>query len=133
MDAEVAKTLGELERKLEELERTLGSIGREEHSYSAVPAPAGTPAAGLGAAIEPAEPEPPRAASRIVDETIESARPPWPGAPSPLPRAPLPLAGADAPAPRGAPQAPAQPPAAVQPPSAAELLRFRDRLEQAAR
>ena len=77
----------------------------------------------------------PRAAagsSRIVDETIERG-------PSRARRAPPPTApGAAAPAqpPADRPTAAAgaaDPPAAPQPPSPAELLRFRDRLERAAR
>jgi 2-aminoadipate transaminase len=97
MDPDLAKTLGELERKLSELERTLHTIGHAED-----PAPAAAPV-----------PVPAAAVSRIVDETLEPvAPPPAPGL-AQGPRAP-------------------QPPRAPGPPSAAELLRFRDRLERAA-
>lgn len=120
MDAEVAKTLGELERKLSELERTLGEIGRtEELQHEREPVQ--TPSWG-----------------RIVDETIETAAPPR--APAPPPQAPPPLTPQVPPLPQPAPppRAP-QPPhsgqrlAAPERPATAELLRFRDRLERAAR
>jgi DNA-binding transcriptional MocR family regulator len=113
MDAEVARTLSELERKLSELERTLGEIGRtEEPQHEQVPVQ-------------------PLSWGRIVDETLETAAPPR--APAPEPQAPPPL-----PQPAPSPRAP-QPPrpgqrlAASERPSTAELLRFRDRLERAAR
>ncbi len=132
MDQEVARTLGELERKLRELERTL-------HAMSA------------------AEPPPPGGGwSRIVDETIERSQAPAAapgvtparvrspaGAPWP-PRAPLPPDSA--PPAAHAPSAAGGPPERVpaeygrqqrgrspQAPGAAELLRFRERLEHAAR
>jgi DNA-binding transcriptional MocR family regulator len=74
MDQEVARSLGELERKLEELERTLRTIS--------------------GAAVPPAGPPAPAHASwgRIVDETVEpEARTvePEPHTPAP-PRPPAP-------------------------------------------
>jgi DNA-binding transcriptional MocR family regulator len=165
MDEEVAKTLSELERKLVELERTLGAIGRPTPAVA--DAPIGAPAAPPETALR----------SRIVDETIEAARaapsayagePPagaapaaaqpwgaasqWQAAPpgddpqppfAPAPRAAQPQRVPEPPAappPTGAWQSPAAEPArsavaagAGEPPSAAELLRFRDRLEQAAR
>ena len=118
MDRDLAQTLGELERKLLELERTLNAMNGEQEPVGAAepetigdaspppsapvpqPAPAASPSSGW---------------SRIVDETVESAQPaaraPWPPRAAQPPRAPL----------------------APQPPSAAELLRFRDRLERAAR
>jgi len=107
MEADVARTLGELERKLGELERTLKTL-TETDGGQAPPVPP-----------QPQPQPPPPATSRIVDETIEppqarqpSARAPQPPPPhSPPPRAPL--------APRRT--------------GAAELLRFRERLEQAAR
>jgi 2-aminoadipate transaminase len=128
VDQDVAKTLGELERKLLELERTLSTIGHEEQ-------PSETP-------IAP-EPPSPRSFSRLVDESVErdeeaqwsapaagaarASAPPEPGpatAPSYTP------AQAQAP-----PYTPALAPSAdsAPPPSAAELLRFRDRLERSAR
>jgi DNA-binding transcriptional MocR family regulator len=111
MDAEVAKTLGELERKLSELERTLGEIGRTQEPQQE---PVQTPSW-----------------DRIVDETLETAAPPQALAPPPQAPPPLPQ---PAPSPRAPqPPRPGQRPAAPERPSAAELLRFRDRLERAAR
>ncbi|HEV3035968.1 MAG TPA: PLP-dependent aminotransferase family protein [Solirubrobacteraceae bacterium] len=122
MDQEVAQTLGELERKLHELERTL-------HAMSA-----GEPLA----EEPPPESQPTPRWSRIVDETIEHSQPPAPAhsqPPAPASERSQPPAGAPwqprAPLPPPAPQP--QPPPSPQPPSAAELLRFRDRLERAAR
>jgi len=117
MDAEVAKTLGELERKLSELERTLGEIG---HGGEAPPER--DQGQEQDQRHERPSPQPslqPSGWGRIVDETLES----------PPPRAPQP--------PRVNPFKPTvraqePPPRAPVPPSAAELLRFRDRLEQAA-
>ncbi|HEV3046289.1 MAG TPA: PLP-dependent aminotransferase family protein [Solirubrobacteraceae bacterium] len=129
MDQQVARALGELERKLEELERTLHAIGAGE----------------TGTEEEPAS----HGAGRIVDETVErtppAGRPPGPppGAPasppppseapaSPPPPQPRPAIVASPSlraAPPRAPQTPRQAPAA----SPAELLRFRDRIERAAR
>jgi 2-aminoadipate transaminase len=95
MDPEVSRTLGELERKILELERTLNAIG-------------GLGVSGVGAASAADR-------SRIVDEKVEreQASSPTP----PPPRASPPLASP-----------PASPPARPE-----ELLRFRDRLERAAR
>ncbi|HTA12464.1 MAG TPA: PLP-dependent aminotransferase family protein [Solirubrobacteraceae bacterium] len=83
MDQEVARSLGELERKLEELERTLRTISGAD----APPAPTG-PAAPAQASW-----------GRIVDETVEppvrATTLPRPGAPAPAPpppRAPRPPA-----------------------------------------
>jgi DNA-binding transcriptional MocR family regulator len=101
MDRDLANTLGELERKLSELERTLHTIGQAGEPAPVAAAPAPTAAA---------------TASRIVDETLEPVQPPAP-VHAPPPPTPQP------------PRAPT-PPRAPQPPSAAELLRFRDRLEQ---
>jgi DNA-binding transcriptional MocR family regulator len=113
MDAEVARTLSELERKLSELERTLGEIGRTEDPQ------------------QEQVPVQPPSWGRIVDETLETAAPPR--APAPAPQAPLPLAQ-PAPSPRAPqPPRPGQRFAASERPSTAELLRFRDRLERAAR
>ncbi len=139
MDQDVAKTLGELERKLLELERTLATIGHEEQPEAS--------------AISSESPRAP-SWSRLVDETIERDEP----ARSSVSNAPR---AAHAPAPTGQgpdqgraagpPSLPtpeqaairtaisgyAPPPASTsgvtQPPSAAELLRFRDRLERTAR
>ncbi len=116
----MAASLAELERKLDALERTL---------------------AGLSSAVPPA-------ATRIVDESVEGGA----GAitiPAAAPAAspPPPTASAPAPAPLAAPPPPAAPPpshapspappepasSATSAPSAAELLRFRERLEATAR
>jgi 2-aminoadipate transaminase len=125
MDQEVARTLSELERKLLELEQTLNAINAgqapapvvvespRDASLPLSPAPPTRPASA------PAQPPPISSWSRIVDETIEQR----------LPQAPPP---ASASGPRAPPPAP-WPPRAPQPPSPAELLRFRDRLERAAR
>jgi 2-aminoadipate transaminase len=160
VEEEVAKTLGELERKLGELESTLAAIGRGEAPQpDPVPAP-------LPTSISPS-PGP----SRLVDETIENARPapppaagngplgagtPTPPSPSRVPSSystPPPYASGmphSAPVPQQAtPPRPLQPPAARAggaaarpsnatggqslPPSASELLHFRERLEQTTR
>jgi 2-aminoadipate transaminase len=107
MDQEVARTLGELERKLLELERTL-------HAMSGEGEPTTATAVSRSVASEPVR------HTRIVDETIEHAQPPPP--PPPAPQAPPPPP----------PQAP-QPPHPQEPPAPAELLRFRDRLERTTR
>jgi 2-aminoadipate transaminase len=142
----VARTLSELERKLSALERTLSAMGHPAAGGPQAPAPAPeTPHMG-----EPAY------AGRIVDEAIERRARPTP-APPPAPPpphgqqpavpAPATLASTSTittPAAR-APQPPAAraraantglregPPDSRLPPSAAELLRFRERLESAAR
>jgi 2-aminoadipate transaminase len=179
MDQEVARTLGELERKLLELERTLQAIGgvaapgqpeqQPTVARTGPPAP-DSPAPTLSVtsalAVNPTPsgtptPTPSPAGSgwsRIVDESIETAPAPIPPV---TPDAPIAAATPPAPIPPATPDAPPamepvtpptvpppsalhaarspQPPrrpsptSAVQPPSTTELLRFRDRLEQAAR
>ena len=118
MDSDVARTLSELERKLLELEHTLGAIGRGEQ-----------PAEQNYAAPATFDPPP---ASRLVDESVErdAGSPDSPGMAS----------GPASPRARGAGQRSpvrsgnaAGDASAVQAPSAAELLRFRERLEQTAR
>jgi 2-aminoadipate transaminase len=104
VDQEVAKTLGELERKLLELERTLGSIGRDAEDAREAP-------------VAPAVSETPRA-GRVIDETVErsaaaSVAPPRYAPPPPT-------------------IAPSPPASALPPPGTDELLRFRGRLERAA-
>jgi 2-aminoadipate transaminase len=138
VDQDVAKTLGELERKLLELERTLTAIGHDEP-------------AGQEPVADPAPQQDP-GFIRLIDETIERDEPapaavtpaaaPYASAPPPppLPTAPTPPfpSAATPPAPtqpaRTAPLPPApmpsMPPAAQAPPTSDELLRFRDRLER---
>jgi 2-aminoadipate transaminase len=124
VDREIATTLGQLEQKLHELERALTAIDRGQEPAPDGPATAGEPAGG----------------SRLVDEAIER---------EPIGREPSaarerPGAGAVPGAERGgAPERrgggalgtePDGAPAAGDgPPSTVELLRFRDRLERAAR
>ncbi len=91
MDPEVTRTLGELERKILELERTLDAVSRG----------VGSPSTGGG--------------SRIVDEKVEREQAPPP------------------PPPAAAPPTPQSPPPAPVPPRPDEMLRFRDKLERAAR
>jgi 2-aminoadipate transaminase len=125
MDADVARTLGELERKLSELERTLGEIGRTDDAGEAAVSPP---------APVHAMPEQQSATwSRIVDETLEPPAPPPRGAraPEPPPATERPAAS-ERPAAHGRPASPERP-AASERPTASELLRFRDRLERAAR
>jgi len=144
MDPEVARTLGELERKLLELERTLQTM-RVGDEPSLAPAP---PAPVMASTLPPL---PASGWSRIVDETIEHAQPesqPAPaqplGPPSPPPsppsRPPSPPPQLQTPAPARAPwpRRSSQPPSSTPPtgppqqPGAVELLRFRERLEQTA-
>ncbi|HTA33834.1 MAG TPA: PLP-dependent aminotransferase family protein [Solirubrobacteraceae bacterium] len=155
MEQELAQTLAALQRKLHELERTLHgmSVGEPLEATDEL----------FEATDKPPQAEPwlgqLSGASRIVDETIEHLRPPRPapaaaadrrpapaGAPWP-PRSPQPpttsgspsLGGS--PSPEHAPEAHSSPQTghapqtgrAPQPPGAAELLRFRERLEHAAR
>ncbi len=170
MNKEVARTLSELEQKLQQLEHTLHAIAAEKRApdlgavTAAREAPAGSPTTPLEGGAELPHGS---SWSRIVDESIELARPPRVGQPQQMPpRAAAPPAPKARPAPEarpalGAPTAPPvpdasqpleatppcapqpartpqpsrrpTPPAPVQPPSTTELLRFRDRLERAAR
>jgi DNA-binding transcriptional MocR family regulator len=173
MDEDLATTLAELERKLQELEQTLWEIGRDAEARGAAPAtparpaeagaasglttqaepawaparPVDTAAAGrVSTSVEPAWAPPPAAtaedrapdaeptwvppaaaAGRIVDESIEPGNP---AAPSSATAAAQPEPSPPA-APPGTPRAGSQ--LVDRSPSAAELLRFRARLEQAAR
>jgi len=153
MDQEVVRTLGELERKLEQLERTLRSLSSEQATGIATAQDPGPPAPpppeAAAAPAEAAAPAPYAAPAgaggdyedprdgRIVDETVERGGSP-PSAPSPAPRVqtPSPRVQSEPPPP---PRAPSPSPARArgaretQPPGAGELLRFRDRLERAAR
>jgi 2-aminoadipate transaminase len=126
MDAEVARTLGELEQKLLELERTLSTMSGDREPTTPPPgyAPPSPPPA-VSAPPPPSATHGSATHGRIVDETIEQAPP----AQQPPPAQQAPPAQQPPPPPPRA----AQPPRAQQPPSPAELLRFRDRLERAAR
>ncbi len=132
---QVAEALRELERKLLELESTLHSLatGETAQERRAAPPPPPPPPA-------PIEAQP--GFSRIVDESIEGpahsrpmpGREPQPAPPPPPAEEPARAQGA-AIAWR-APTPPPRPPAAgsqAPPPAPAELLRFRERLEQTAR
>jgi 2-aminoadipate transaminase len=131
MDQEVARTLGELERKLLELERTLESMRGEEQPPA--PRQPHIPPVPQPPAATAASPPPVArgfGSSRIVDESVERV------APAQAPAAPARHATAIASPSRPSPPPPAAPekaPRAPHPPSPAELLRFRDRLEQTAR
>jgi hypothetical protein len=112
VDSQVARTLAELERKLQDLERALAGAGSEaERSplYETPSEPSGMPWAppGPGAAT---------GGARLVDERLEhevSAPPPVPGA-TPSPTAPVQRFDDES-------------------IELAELARFRDRLEQTMR
>ncbi len=179
MDKEIANTLGELERKLRELERVLSGIGEGNggRGPSDAPVSGDTTAAGDGPFAEPTGP------GRLVDEAFDRERersiaatpPTREQAPSPArdrdaavdapsrPAVPADFSPPFAPPAGGEPAAaspggrratdrvppdPAQAAAVTEPvrravrrppspaeqsPSAAELLRFRDRLERTAR
>jgi len=125
VDQDVAKTLGELERKLHELERTLTAIGHETRPDEAtVPPSPSTPSF-----------------SRLVDEMNERDEPVRPVfRPPAMANAGMAESWAQAPSSQApSSQAPSYEPQRAsatghgQPPSAAELLRFRDRLERTAR
>lgn len=144
MDAEVARTLGELERKIEQLERALGTLAGQEaragddaragnEARAGHDARAGDDAPAEHQAWEPHGPGPQPGAGRIVDERVERE-------PVRQRRAPAPGAAGETTV--QYPRASSTPRAAVSPstqppPSRAaeprELLRFRDRLERAAR
>jgi 2-aminoadipate transaminase len=114
VDQEVAKTLGELERKLLELERTLGSIERGEAANGEAPhTPAAPPS------VPPVTSPPPATAPPPIASAATTAPPSPPPPPSPPVR---PSTGriVDETVERGA----------AQQPGAEELLRFRDRLER---
>jgi 2-aminoadipate transaminase len=184
VDKEIANTLGELERKLRELERVLSNAGEGDGQRASAPPPASADAAGtftepsgesrlvdeafdrVRSRPTPTMPAATESAPGLVQERDVSADSPAPAPPSaqaapPLPPPPArdPGAGASAPAYPGGRRVSDQPPpdhaqastlapAAEEPvrhtarrpppeadrtPSAAELLRFRDRLERTAR
>ncbi len=133
MDPDVARTLGELEQKIGELERALTAIGTPAASPPAPSAPPPPPA--------PVPAAPTGAAGRIVDEAIERSQPPAapfrPPEPAPsqgsaLPRL-APVGGAPAAPPPATPTGPPPVPSWPQPPGPTELLMFRERLERASR
>jgi 2-aminoadipate transaminase len=124
MDQEIATTLGELERKLHELERALTAIG------------SGTEPGGENAAA-PSE-EPPAHAGRLVDEAIERDQalrsaglltPPTDASTRPAPVYEAPRRATTSG--RGTGPLESATPGFAPPPDA-ELLRFRDRLERTA-
>ena len=122
MDPDVAKTLNELERKLLELEHTLGAIGRGEEP------------------LTERHDEPPQTraatherAGRLVDESVERESAAWTGVPKQSPAAGASAgAGTAGGTHTGVREAAATPPG-PQPPTAADLLRFREQLERTAR
>jgi 2-aminoadipate transaminase len=148
--SEIVETLGELERKLRELERALAGVSDDELDTPHVaPAPSAT--------FAPSAAPPPTASDgRLVDESVErgapassNAAPPPPATGAPARRAAEPFADSAFAAPAEPDVAPeiAPPPSAPasasfgrRPPrdgdrnrSTAELLRFRERLERTAR
>jgi 2-aminoadipate transaminase len=132
MDPEVARTLSELERKLLELERTLGTIGDGQQPSADEPASS----AGHMQPETPRASLPPAGWSRIVDEATEPSRPTLTAPPEPPQDPPPPPPPSTSPLPSPPPPRAPKPPQAPRsphPPSPAELLRFRDRLEQSAR
>ncbi len=150
MDQEIANTLGELERKLRELERVLSGLGHGERDGDARQASATTPSLHAPSSVTPAAgpssdtpyPTPPTPVSpspstpplgegRVVDEAIEH---PGQGAPSPVAQRAPGGASTQQQGPVSPLQQGRRPPRAQdRSPSAAELLRFRDRLERTAR
>jgi len=158
VDQEIANTLSELERKLRELEQVLRGIDQGTGDGDAGPRVAPAPP-GPSPSISQARPGPAPGPSRLVDEAIEGTpRSPFPpraastdapGMPSPTPSVPAPVSSApSSPTPTPQQLTPSTPPAFPSPPaprgrrppppgdrspSAAELLRFRDRLERTAR
>jgi len=160
MDEEIVNTLGELERKLHELERVLSTMDSAEQALrepevqrEAPPQPVeaaqrieGSQGLEPGPApAAPADAGPDARESRLVDEAIERQQL---GAREPASetRAPLDGGGVAGPAPAASPAAGAgvsshagdaavgtMRSAPAQPTSASELLRFRDRLERTAR
>jgi 2-aminoadipate transaminase len=123
MDLEIASTLAELERKLHELERALTAIGR------------GEAAAADGAALAP---ERSFDGGRLVDEAIERERTVRVGDSARAPadsgaRSAGGLASSDRAIAFTRGSRPMQGAGPASPPDAAELLRFRERLDRTAR
>lgn len=114
MDSEVAKTLAELERKLQELERAVSAAGSD---YRRQETTAYEPAAAAGTIDTFAG-----SSARLVDERLESAT----ATPAPTPVPAPPPASISTPA-------PAPPHDTADSIDLVELARFRDRLEQTTR
>ncbi len=132
MDREIAETLGELERKLRELERVLGGLGQGDHPAAAAPLDASRENV---AGVAPSMPMGTGTGTgRVIDEAVERGAI---AAAEPLVTT---EPAADETARRGAETgaSPAStgrrpPREADRTPSAGELLRFRERLERTAR
>ncbi|HTA36912.1 MAG TPA: PLP-dependent aminotransferase family protein [Solirubrobacteraceae bacterium] len=129
---EIAETLGELERKLRELERVLGGVAQSELDTSvpgnaeSVAAPAPTVAATPPVAAAPA----PSVPGRLVDESVEQGATPPPAA---APPAPIAASVPAVPLPATSALPGRRPPRdAERSTNTAELLRFRERLERTA-
>jgi 2-aminoadipate transaminase len=119
VESDVAKTFGELERKLLELERTLSAIGSGGRSREDDP-------------TAPMVPEP-SVGGRLVDEGLErdQSEPGLP--PAATPEASIAASGGGGTQPPAAEVAVSHAPAQAPPAGAAELLRFRELLERTAR
>lgn len=133
MDRQIADTLAELERKLRELERVLGGVQGDEPAATAV----GTPA--RAATSAPASPASPRASAQtgvsgLVDEAVErdvAAEPLVTTEPVADEVAYRAASAGERVEHSGTARRP--PHESERAPSAAELLRFRERLERTAR
>jgi 2-aminoadipate transaminase len=124
VDQDVAKTLGELERKLLELERTLTAIPHDE--------------APRREAVNAMDPGKPPGFTRLVDEMVERDELAQSDVRPTAQTYPRPTGQADVRSAAGAyagtrPLQPTTSGYSEQPPSAADLLRFRERLESTAR
>jgi DNA-binding transcriptional MocR family regulator len=121
VDPDVAKTLSELERKLLELEHTLGAIGRGEEP------------------LQERQEEPPQTAAahesagRLVDEAVERESRTWTVAPERASAAGAPAGAGTGGGTHKSVRDAAPAPPGLEPPTAADLLRFREQLERTAR
>jgi 2-aminoadipate transaminase len=133
VDPEIAQTLGELERKLSELERELAAVGAGHNGRlvdEAIEPSAGAQTPNP-APPEPSPAPPPPAPGPTPTGGLPSH--PMARAPSPPPMpAPNPVATPPPPAHARTPRPAPRPASASAPPSTDELLRFRERLEQTA-
>ena len=131
MDQEVSKTLGELERKLQELERILTSVDRGDQIGGDAPVSAEHSPDDRNPPGPPPSPADRSPLGRLVDEAVEPV--------ASVERAPRPHAQQSPRVPQPAqPSQPEQPPRSPRPPeaktpSADRLLHFRDRLERSAK